>query len=139
MNCSWGQDPFDKTQRNRSQFDNAQTVMEQTEIISSDVPNNLCGADENRQAAEIPLNALKLVGVVISKDKAFALLQDQGLQIYSVLEGVDVAQEGYIVEKSTKTMFNLCVSSESNVIVVNGKIKFLKEDYEEIFLKCGYF
>lgn len=32
MNCSWGQDPFDKTQRNRSQFDNAQTVMEQTEI-----------------------------------------------------------------------------------------------------------
>lgn len=93
INCSWGQDPFDKTQRNRSQFDNAQTVMEQTEIISSDVPNNLCGA------AEIPLNALKLVGVVISKDKAFALLQDQGLQVYSVLEGVDVAQEGYIVEK----------------------------------------
>ena len=76
-------------------------------------PNNLCGADENRQAAEIPLNALKLVGVVISKDKAFALLQDQGLQIYSVLEGVDVAQEGYIVEKSTKTMFNLCVSSRA--------------------------
>ncbi|EFA27750.1 competence protein D [Haemophilus influenzae HK1212] len=67
--------------------------------ISSDVPNNLCGADENRQAAEIPLNALKLVGVVISKDKAFALLQDQALQVYSVLEGVDVAQEGYIVEK----------------------------------------
>ncbi|WP_204323236.1 hypothetical protein, partial [Streptococcus pneumoniae] len=60
---------------------------------------NLCGADENRQAAEIPLNALKLVGVVISKDKAFALLQDQALQVYSVLEGVDVAQEGYIVEK----------------------------------------
>ena len=51
MNCSWGQDPFDKTQRTHSQFDNAQTVMEQTEIISSDVPNNLCGADENRQAA----------------------------------------------------------------------------------------
>jgi len=99
MNCSWGQDPFDKTQRNRSQFDNAQTVMEQTEIISSDVPNNLCGADENRQAAEIPLNALKLVGVVISKDKAFALLLDQDLQIYSVLEGVDVAQEGYVVTK----------------------------------------
>ncbi|MCK9140441.1 pilus assembly protein PilP [Haemophilus influenzae] len=99
INCSWGQDPFDKTQRNRSQFDNAQTVMEQTEIISSDVLNNLCGADENRQAAEIPLNALKLVGVVISKDKAFALLQDQALQVYSVLEGVDVAQEGYIVEK----------------------------------------
>ena len=99
MNCSWGQDPFDKTQRNRSQFDNAQTVMEQTEIISSDVPNNQCGADENRQAAEIPLNALKLVGVVISKDKAFALLLDQDLQIYSVLEGVDVAQEGYVVTK----------------------------------------
>ena len=34
MNCSWGQDPFDKTQRTRSQFDNAQTVMEQTEITS---------------------------------------------------------------------------------------------------------
>ena len=99
MNCSWGQDPFDKTQRNRSQFDNAQIVMEQTDIISSDVPNNLCGADENRQAAEIPLNALKLVGVVISKDKAFALLLDQDLQIYSVLEGVDVAQEGYVVTK----------------------------------------
>ena len=99
MNCSWGQDPFDKTQRNSSQFDNAQTVLEQTEIISSDVPNNLCGADENRQAAEIPLNALKLVGVVISKDKAFALLLDQDLQIYSVLEGVDVAQEGYVVTK----------------------------------------
>ena len=99
MNCSWGQDPFDKTQRTRSQFDNAQTVMEQTEIISSDVPNNQCGADENRQAAEIPLNALKLVGVVISKDKAFALLLDQDLQIYSVLEGVDVAQEGYVVTK----------------------------------------
>ena len=99
MNCSWGQDPFDKTQRTHSQFDNAQTVMEQTEIISSDVPNNLCGADENRQAAEIPLNALKLVGVVISKDKAFALLLDQDLQIYSVLEGVDVAQEGYVVTK----------------------------------------
>lgn len=99
INCTWGQDPFDKTQRNRSQFDNAQTVMEQTEIISSDVPNNLCGADENRQAAEILLNALKLVGVVISKDKAFALLQDQALQIYSVLEGVDVAQEGYVVTK----------------------------------------
>ena len=99
MNCSWGQDPFDKTQRTRSQFDNAQTVMEQTEIISSDVPNNLCGADENRQASEIPLNALKLVGVVISKDKAFALLLDQDLQIYSVLEGVDVAKEGYLVEK----------------------------------------
>ena len=99
MNCSWGQDPFDKTQRNGSQLDNAQTVMEQTEIISSDVPNNLCGADENRQAAEIPLSALKLVGVVISKDKAFALLLDQDLQIYSVLEGVDVAQEGYVVTK----------------------------------------
>lgn len=99
MNCSWGQDPFDKTQRNRSQFDNAQIVMEQTEIISSDVPNNLCGADENRQAAEIPLNALKLVGVVISKDKSFALLVDQDLQIYSVLEGVDVAKEGYVVTK----------------------------------------
>ena len=99
INCSWGQDPFDKTQRNRSQFDNAQTVMEQTEIISSDVPNNLCGADENRQAADIPLNALKLVGVVISKDKALALLLDQNLQIYSVLEGVDVAQEGYVVTK----------------------------------------
>ena len=99
MNCSWGQDPFDKTQRNSSQFDNAQTVLEQTEIISSDVPNNQCGADENRQAAEIPLNALKLVGVVISKDKAFALLLDQDLQIYSVLEGVDVAQEGYVVTK----------------------------------------
>ena len=99
MNCSWGQDPFDKTQRNSSQFDNAQTVMEQTEIISSDVPNNLCGADENRQAADIPLNALKLVGVVISKDKAFALLLDQGFQIYSILEGVDVAQEGYVVTK----------------------------------------
>ena len=99
MNCSWGQDPFDKTQRTHSQFDNAQTVMEQTEIISSDVPNNLCGADENRQAAEIPLNALKLVGVVISKDKAFALLLDQDLQIYSVLEGVDVAKEGYVVTK----------------------------------------
>ena len=99
MNCSWGQDPFDKTQRNLSQFDNAQTVMEQTEIISSDVPNNQCGVDENRQAAEIPLNALKLVGVVISKDKAFALLLDQDLQIYSVLEGVDVAQEGYVVTK----------------------------------------
>ena len=99
MNCSWGQDPFDKTQRNGSQFDNAQPVLEQTEIISSDVPNNLCGADENRQAAEIPLSALKLVGVVISKDKAFALLQDQDLQIYSVLEGVDVAQEGYVVTK----------------------------------------
>lgn len=103
MNCSWGQDPFDKTQRTRSQFDNAQqTVMEQTEIISSDVPNNQCGADENRQAAEIPLNALKLVGVVISKDKAFALLLDQNLQIYSVLEGVDVAKEGYLVEKIHK-------------------------------------
>ena len=99
MNCSWGQDPFDKTQRTHSQFDNAQTVMEQTEIISSDVPNNLCGADENRLAAEIPLNALKLVGVVISKDKAFALLLSQDLQIYSVLEGVDVAQEGYVVTK----------------------------------------
>ena len=99
MNCSWGQDPFDKTQRTHSQFDNAQTVMEQTEIISSDVPNNLCGADENRQAAEIPLNALKLVGVVISRDKALALLQDQNLQIYSVLEGIDVAKEGYLVEK----------------------------------------
>ena len=99
MNCSWGQDPFDKTQRTSSQFDNAQTVMEQTEIISSDVPNNLCGADENRQAAEIPLNALKLVGVVISKDKSFALLLDQDLQIYSVLEGVDVAKEGYVVTK----------------------------------------
>ena len=99
MNCSWGQDPFDKTQRTHSQFDNAQTVIEQTEIISSDVPNNQCGADENRQAAEIPLNALKLVGVVISKDKAFALLLDQDLQIYSVLEGVDVAQEGYVVTK----------------------------------------
>jgi len=99
MNCSWGQDPFDKTQRTHSQFDNAQTVMAQTEIISSDVPNNLCGADENRQAAEIPLNALKLVGVVISKDKAFALLLDQDLQIYSVLEGVEVAKEGYLVEK----------------------------------------
>lgn len=99
MNCSWGQDPFDKTQRTHSQFDNAQTVMEQREIISSDVPNNLCGADENRQAAEIPLSALKLVGVVISKDKAFALLLDQDLQIYSVLEGVDVAQEGYVVTK----------------------------------------
>ena len=99
MNCTWGQDPFDKTQRTHSQFDNAQTVIEQTEIISSDVPNNLCGADENRQAAEIPLNALKLVGVVISKDKAFALLLSQDLQIYSVLEGVDVAQEGYVVTK----------------------------------------
>ena len=99
MNCSWGQDPFDKTQRTHSQFDNAQIVMEQTEIISSDVPNNLCGADEYRQAAEIPLNALKLVGVVISKDKAFALLLDQDLQIYSVLEGVGVAQEGYVVTK----------------------------------------
>ena len=99
MNCSWGQDPFDKTQRNGSQLDNAQPVLEQTEIISSDVPNNLCGADENRQAAEIPLNALKLVGVVISKDKAFALLLDQDLQIYSVLEGGDVAQEGYVVTK----------------------------------------
>ena len=99
INCSWGHDPFDKTQRTRSQFDNAQTVMEQTEIISSDVPNNQCGADENRQAAEIPLNALKLVGVVISKDKALALLLDQDLQIYSVLEGVDVAKEGYLVEK----------------------------------------
>ena len=99
MNCSWGQDPFDKTQRTHSQFDNAQTVMEQTEIISSDVPNNLCGVDENRQAAEIPLNALKLVGIVISKDKAFALLLDQDLQIYSVLEGFDVAKEGYLVEK----------------------------------------
>ena len=99
MNCSWGQDPFDKTQRNGSQLDNAQTVMEQTEIISSDVPNNLCGADENRQAAEIPLNDLKLVGVVISKDKAFALLLDQDLQIYSVLEGGNVAQEGYVVTK----------------------------------------
>ena len=99
MNCSWGQDPFDKTQRNSSQFDNAQTVMEQIEIISSNVPNNPCGEDENRQAAEIPLNALKLVGVVISKDKAFALLLDQDLQIYSVLEGVDVAKEGYLVEK----------------------------------------
>ena len=99
MNCSWGQDPFDKTQRTHSQFDNVKTVMEQTEIISSDVPNNLCGADENRQAAEIPLNALKLVGVVISKDKSFALLVDQDLQIYSVLEGVDVAQEGYVVTK----------------------------------------
>ena len=99
MNCSWGQDPFDKTQRNSSQFDNAQTVLEQTEIISSDVPNNLCGADVNRQAAEIPLNALKLVGVVIFRDKALALLLDQNLQIYSVLEGVDVAKEGYLVEK----------------------------------------
>ena len=99
MNCSWGQDPFDKTQRTHSQFDNAQTVMEQTEILSSDVPDNLCGADENRQAAEIPLNALKLVGVVISKDKALALLLDQNLQIYSVLEGVDVAKEGYLGEK----------------------------------------
>ncbi|MBS5999184.1 MAG: competence protein [Haemophilus haemolyticus] len=99
MNCTWGQDPFDKTQRTHSQFDNAQTVIEQTEIISSDVPNNLCGADENRQAAEIPLKALKLVGVVISKDKAFALLLDQDLQIYSVLEGVEVAKEGYLVEK----------------------------------------
>lgn len=99
MNCSWGQDPFDKTQRTHSQFDNAQTVMEQTEIISSDVPNNLCGADENRQAAEIPLNDLKLVGVVISRDKALALLLDQNLQIYSILEGVDVAKEGYLVEK----------------------------------------
>ncbi len=99
MNCSWGQDPFDKTQRTHSQFDNAQTVMEQTEIISSDVPNNLCGADVNRQAAEIPLNALKLVGVVIFRDKALALLLDQNLQIYSVLEGVDVAKEGYLVEK----------------------------------------
>lgn len=99
MNCSWGQDPFDKTQRTHSQFDNAQTVMEQTEIISSDVPNNLCGADENRQAAEIPLKDLKLAGVVISKDKAFALLLDQDLQIYSVLEGGDVAKEGYLVEK----------------------------------------
>ena len=99
MNCTGGQDPFDKTQRTHSQFDNAQTVIEQTEIISSDVPNNLCGADENRQAAEIPLKALKLVGVVISKDKAFALLLDQDLQIYSVLEGVEVAKEGYLVEK----------------------------------------
>ncbi len=94
MNCSWGQDPFDKTQRNGSKFDNAQTVMEQTEITSLDVPNNQCGADENRQAAEIPLSALKLVGVVISKDKTFALLLDQDLQIYSVLEGGDVAKEG---------------------------------------------
>ncbi|BCL66561.1 competence protein D [Haemophilus haemolyticus] len=99
MNCSWGQDPFDKTQRNGSKFDNAQTVMEQTEITSLDVPNNQCGADENRQAAEIPLSALKLVGVVISKDKTFALLLDQDLQIYSVLEGGDVAKEGYLVEK----------------------------------------
>ena len=63
-------------------------------------------ADEN-QAAEIPLNALKLVGVVISEDKAFALLQDQVCKFTAFLEGVDVAQEGYIVEKSTKTMFNL--------------------------------
>ncbi|TPH21432.1 competence protein [Haemophilus haemolyticus] len=102
MNCSWGQDPFDKTQRTRSQFDNVQTVMEQTEITSSDVPNNQCGADENRQAVEIPLNALKLVGVLISKDKALALLLDQDLQIYSVLEGVDVAKEGYLVEKIHK-------------------------------------
>ena len=99
MNCSWGQDPFDKTQRNGSKFDNAQTVMEHTEITSLDVPNKQCGADENRQAVEIPLNALKLVGVVISKDKALALLLDQDLQIYSVLEGVDVAKEGYLVEK----------------------------------------
>ena len=102
MNCSWGQDPFDKTQRTHSQFDNVQTVMEQTEITSSDVPNNQCGADENRQAVEIPLNALKLVGVLISKDKALALLLDQDLQIYSVLEGVDVAKEGYLVEKIHK-------------------------------------
>lgn len=102
MNCSWGQDPFDKTQRTRSQFDNVQTVMEQTEITSSDIPNNQCGADENRQAVEIPLNALKLVGVLISKDKALALLLDQDLQIYSVLEGVDVAKEGYLVEKIHK-------------------------------------
>ena len=39
------------------------------------------------------------MGVVISKDKAFALLLDQDLQIYSVLEGVDVAKEGYVVTK----------------------------------------
>ncbi|PRM15607.1 hypothetical protein BV002_00795 [Haemophilus influenzae] len=114
INCSWGQDPFDKTQRNRSQFDNAQTVMEQTEIISSDVSNNLCGADENRQAVEIPLNALKLVGVVISKDKAFALLLDQDLQIYSVLEGFDVAKEGYLVEK-----------------IHQNKVKFMRKSGEQ--------
>lgn len=121
MNCSWGQDPFDKTQRTRSQFDNAQTVMEQTEIISSDVPNNLCGADENRQAAEIPLNALKLVGVVISKDKAFALLLDQDLQIYSVLEGVDVAQEGYIVTKINRNKVQLMRKSGAQCDITEQK------------------
>ena len=62
MNLQLGTRSFDKTQRTHSQFDNAQTVMEQTEIISSDVPNNLCGADENRQAAEIPLKDFKIGG-----------------------------------------------------------------------------
>ena len=121
MNCSWGQDPFDKTQRNSSQFDNAQTVMEQTEIISSDVPNNLCGADENRQAADIPLNALKLVGVVISKDKAFALLLDQGFQIYSILEGVDVAQEGYVVTKINQNKVQLMRKSGAQCDITEQK------------------
>lgn len=100
-NNTWAQDPFDKTQREHSQLELTETGVEEDEETFS-TKTNTCGADENRQAADISLRTLKLVGVIISKEQAFALLLDKELQLYSVPEGTDVAKEGYVLEKINK-------------------------------------
>lgn len=104
LNDAWANDPFDKTQRDHAQI----TVTKNDETsIETDEPLSLCTSDENRQAAEVPLNALKLAGVVISKDQAFALFVDNAAQLYLVPEGADIAQEGYWLEKVNKNHVQL--------------------------------
>ena len=95
-NNTWAQDPFDKTQREHSQLELTETKVEEDEETFS-TKTNTCGADENRQAADMSLRTLKLVGVIISKEQAFALLLDKEQQLYSVPKGTDVAKEGYVL------------------------------------------
>lgn len=100
---AWANDPFDKTQRDHRISQTELTEQDDDITETSNTPQGKnCGTDENRQAANIPLQDLKLTGVMISKEQAFALFVDKTQQLYFVTEGTDMAQEGYWLEKVTK-------------------------------------
>lgn len=97
---AWANDPFDRTQRNLPESNLEQ---EETDLDAASLEiNPNCGADENRQAADVPLHSMKLVGVMIGKDQTFAFLLDSSSQLYLIPEGADVAKEGYWLEKVNK-------------------------------------
>lgn len=108
INQAWANDPFDKTQRDAS----PQDFSEHHETsLETQAPIELCARDEHRQAADVSIQAMKLVGVVIGKEHAFALLVDNTAQLYLVPEGAEIAQEGYWLEKVNKNHVQLMKKS----------------------------